>query len=264
MNKLIKQNSLVMYLILVYAITWALWVPATVTKLNGGISIFGPDHTIGQFGRWAPGIVAILLTLILGGKQGVKTLFRPLGVWRVNIGWYGIALFLQPLIFFTARWMDGLLGNSYQIVMPLDSIGYPLAFVVPVAVITAFPGAFAEELGWRGYALPGLQNKVSALIASVILAFAWGIWHIPSMLYSEQTQVWGLVIAVLNFIPVTILFTWMYNNTKGSLLLVTLLHVAQQLTSYLLGLIPSATDEILMWLVASAVVFFYGRQLRKE
>jgi len=264
MKTWLKNNSLVLFFALTFFITWSLWIPALIVKINGGISVLGPDHPIGQFGRWAPGIAAIVVALFLNGKQGVRSLFRPLSIWRVHIGWYVVALFFQPAVFFVARLVDGLLGNTYQVTSPITSVPYPLAFVIPISIITAFPGAFAEELGWRGFALPRLQDKVNALTASVVLAFVWGIWHLPSIMYSGQSQTWGLVIAVLNFVPITILFTWVYNNTKGSLLLVTLLHIAQQLTNTLLGLIPSATDEILMWLFAGVVVLFFGNEFRKS
>lgn len=263
MKTWLKNNSLVLFFALTFVITWSFWMPAVIVKINGGTSTLGPDHPLGQFGRWAPGIAAIVFSFLLNGRQGIRSLFRPLGIWRVNFGWYVIALFLQPTIFFGARLVDGLLGNIYQITSPLTSVPYPLAFVIPISIVTAFPGAFAEELGWRGFALPRLQSKVNPLTASVVLAFVWGIWHLPSMMYSGQSQTWGLVIAVLNFIPITILFTWVYNNTNGSLLLVTLLHIAQQLSNTLLGLIPSATDEIMMWLFAGVLVLFFGKH-RKE
>ena len=259
-----KQFPLILFFMLVFALTWGLWIPATLTKFNGGVSPFGPDQSLGQFGRWAPGLIAMLVTLILAGKQALKGLFQPLGIWRVSFGWYVLAMFIQPLLFLVSRWLDGLLGNTYVIESQLASLSYPITFVIPIVILSSLPGSFAEELGWRGFALPRLQERNNAVVASIVLALAWGVWHVPSLLYFGETQPLSILFAVINFVPVTILYTLLYNNTKGSLMLVTLLHVGQQLSNNFLGVIPTMTDDILMWVVAITLIALYGTQLGKE
>jgi len=64
-----KRNSLSIFFLLTFVITWAMWFPAALTKLNGGASILGPDNPVGQLGRWAPGIAAIILISIIDGNQ---------------------------------------------------------------------------------------------------------------------------------------------------------------------------------------------------
>lgn len=253
-----KKYLLPIFFLLTFTLTWAMWIPASLIKAGGGASILGPDSPVGQLARWMPGIAAILLTAILTGKKGVGGLFRPLKIWRVNIGWYLFAALFQPVLFVVARWIDALFGNTYEIVPPLSAVDAPIAFVVPVVIITAIPGAFMEELGWRGFALPRLHNRNSALIASIILGLIWGVWHIPSMMYFDETNVWNVTWAVLNFIPATILFTWLFNNTKGSLLLVTLYHASVQYSNNFLGLIPTQTADHLTWLAAILVLVVAG------
>lgn len=102
------------------------------------------------------------------------------------------------------------------------------------------------------------------MIASIVLALAWGVWHVPSLLYFGETQPLPILFAVINFVPVTILYTLLYNKTRSSLLLVTLLHVGQQLSNNFLGIIPTMTDDILMWVVAVSLIALYGTQLGKE
>lgn len=252
-----KKYSLLLFFLLTFALTWMMWLPAALTKLNGGVPTLGPDNPIGQFGRWAPGLVAIILTSLIAGKQGLGALFRPLKIWRVNIGWYLFALLFQPALFFVSKWIDfSLLGRSYEIVSPLASVNIEAPFIfIAIGVITsAIPGSFMEELGWRGFALSRLQNRNTALTASIILGLIWGAWHIPAIMYLEGTDVFNMVLAVVNTIAVTILFTWIFNNTQGSLLLATLFHMSIQYSENFLGIIPTQTPELLKWLVAILVV----------
>ena len=257
-----KKYSLLYFFVLTFAITWAMWFPAAMIKLNeDGTPIFGPASPIGQLGRWAPGIAAITLTAILAGKLGIGDLFRPLKIWRVNVGWYLFVLFFQPVLFFVSKWIDFLLlGKTYEVVSPLSTldIDAPFVFVAISVIISAVPGAFMEELGWRGFALPRLQGRNNALVASIILGLIWGIWHIPSILYLEGTDVMNIVWAVVNTVSVTILFTWIYNNTQGSLLLVTLFHASIQYSENFLGVIPTQTAYILKWLAAILVLVIVG------
>ena len=263
-KNLFPNHPVASFFLVAFLITWALWIHAITTKSSGGIWIFAPDQFLGQLARWSPGIAAILVTLVLAGKQGLKSLFQPLGIWRVHIGWYALALLLQPALFFAGRLIDGWLSKSYQIASPFASFSYPLAFVIPVVIISAFPGSFAEELGWRGFALPRMQAKAGPLIASIVLALLWGAWHIPNMVYFGETQVLQFALAAFSFIPVTILYTWVYNNTKGSLLLVTLFHVGQQFSNNFLGILPTLTDDALMWLAAIVVLLTQGVKLQNR
>lgn len=255
-----KRFTLLLFFLLTFALTWVMWIPATMTKTSGGTSMLGPDNPIGQLGRWAPGIAAILLIGLFAGKGDIGALFRPVKIWRVNIGWYAFALLFQPVLFFATKFIDGLLGNFYEVASPLASVTgqAPIPFVILVIVISAIPGAFMEELGWRGFALPRLQGRTTALTASVILGFVWGLWHIPSMFFFGQTDALSIVIAVINFIPATILFTWLFNNTKGSLLLATLFHASTQYSNNFLGVIPTQTANILVWLIAILIISLTG------
>jgi len=255
-----KKNSLLYFFFLTFAITWAMWFPAALTKLSGSASILGPDK-VGSFARWAPGIAAIIISAFLAGKHGIGDLFRPLKIWKVPFSWYLFVLLFQPALFFVSKWIDlSLLGKSYEVITPLSTldIDAPFIFIAISVIISAIPGAFMEELGWRGFALPRLQKQNNALIASIILGLIWGFWHIPSIIYLEGTDVFNMVLAVVNTIAVTILFTWIFNNTQGSLLLVTMFHMSIQYSENFLGVIPSQTPTILKWLVAIIILVAVG------
>ena len=258
----VKRFQIFLFFLLTLAISWAVWIPATAAKLNGETSVLAPEGLIGGTARWMPGLVAILLSFLIMGKTGIGKLFQPIRTWRVGFFWYVFALFFQVVVFYAGKLIDTLLGNLYEVTSPLHSVyGSQAALMAPMVILFAFPGAFAEELGWRGYVLPRLQNKYNALLSSIVIGIIWGAWHIPLLIYFGDLSVNnipGYVVAVVNFIPVAITYTWIYNNTKGSLLLVTLFHLGQQLSNNLLGQLPTYSDEILVWIFALAIIVLEG------
>src|SRR3712207_6537622 len=84
-----------------------------------------------------------------------------------------------------------------------------------------------EELGWRGYALPRLLARRSALAASLILGLLWGLWHLPTFYVLGAPQ-HGLPISAFLLLTMaySVLFTWIYLHTRGSVLIATLFHSA--------------------------------------
>ena len=86
---------------------------------------------------------------------------------------------------------------------------------------------FGEEIGWRGFALPRLQKEHNALKATIILGFAWVIWHIPTFFYLETYVNMGpflLVGMMIGIMLGEVMLTWLYNSTGGSVFMVALWH----------------------------------------
>jgi hypothetical protein len=110
-------------------------------------------------------------------------------------------------------------------------------------VFTFIGGPLCEEAGWRGFALPRLQHRFNALTSSLILGLLWACWHIPFYLepgYAEKGMPFPIFVFVV--IGLAILFTWIYNNTRGSLVLTVLAHFFFNFSSVFLvqqfGLMP--------------------------
>jgi membrane protease YdiL (CAAX protease family) len=123
-----------------------------------------------------------------------------------------------------------------------------------------------EELGWRGFALPRLQKRHSPLVASAILGVLVVIWHAPLALL-------GMLPAYALFatFAFTIVFGWLYNNTKGSVLMTLIAHAADGLVlTGNLGLDAVDSERHIMLLVATwcvtalVVVLVYGRPLTRR
>ncbi len=146
---------------------------------------------------------------------------------------------------------------------------YSLTVIFIIVVISGlFPGALGEELGWRGYALPRLQAKFSALVSSLILGVIWALWHIPTFYIEFVAQ--SSIPVFWFFVEVTaisILFTWIYNNTDGSVLMAILFHASNNsVTPVLYPAVASVgytnlfskINALLILAAALAVLIIYG------
>jgi membrane protease YdiL (CAAX protease family) len=175
-------------------------------------------------GSLVPSTVAIVLVAVLHGKAGVRKLLRRLLIWRVGAGWW-VALVLLSTLALGAVGLSVLFGGD----TPDIDVTIPGAVILFLFFI--FPGsAGGEEIGWRGFALPLLQADRSALGASVVLGGVWGIWHLPLYLTGADIRPLSLFAPwVLIAVGASVIYTWMYNGTGGSLLIVVLFHAASNL-----------------------------------
>src|SRR5262249_28285774 len=161
-------------------------------------------------------------------------------------------------------------------VLRLVAVGVPtllglatIAFAFPVVgVIGSFVAGFGEELGWRGFALPRMQARQSALAASLLLGVLWGLWHLPLLVAQGLPLAGAGLIGLVGFVlaipvPFAVLFTWVYNNTNGSLFLMVLFHTVLDLVGWTI-LAPSQTwivpvlQLFLTWVVVAIIVVMAG------
>ena len=180
-------------------------------------------------------VVSSLFSSAPGVRRHLESLARPRGA----AGYYLLALLL-----FAAIWLLGM-PISRALGLPVTPRRLPestatlgLAGAVALDFFYNFLlNGLSEEPGWRGFALPRLQARRSPLVASVILWILWAIWHAPAYLggFAAQTPADTLVEWVF-VLPVTVVFTWIYNRTGGSLLVVALLHPAMNTTAHFLPL----------------------------
>ena len=188
-------------------------------------------------------------------------------VWRVSILWYAFVLLYPVVLSLATTSLYVLFGGQapdfadppvlrvYPLPPELLKVG-PLVLLPFVFLITLLISSpMGEEIGWRGYALPRLQANRSALTASVILGLLWGLWHLPRDLALGQFSFWSL----LGIVAVAILFTWVYNNTGGSLLLALLFHTSISVTGLFLSTVdPPLLSLALAWIVVGAVIAVAG------
>ncbi len=209
---------------------------------------FGPA-VLWFFMTFSPTISALLLTNLFRGKKAAINLLRNYIKFKVKWSWYiaAVALLFVPLLI--------------NLVLSLFRIGggsgadpdLTFASFIGWMIFNFFSGPLAEEGGWRGYALPRLQAKYNSLISSLILGFFWTLWHVPLAFVAGADQAalqpFGWIIYTVLIFTITIILTWLYNNTMGSLVIVILAHfffnVGSNIVVNMLGLVNNMTYNII-------------------
>jgi membrane protease YdiL (CAAX protease family) len=258
---IISRRPLLAVFVLTFAFTWII-ITAQLAALYGLPSILVPSLVallIGSYGFvWA----ALIVTGATGGLAGIGQLLGRYLRWRVGIHWYLIALFGPLAYMLGGLGLYRLFGGSI--------VSVPLFSAPPIRVLLAFLPGLAlialtnpEELVWRGVALPRLQARHSALTATLIVAAIEGLWHLPYFFvpghFIQQLGVVGF--AAWN-VALAIIFTWVFNNTGGSLLIVTLLHAAGNAWEPFVAVPGTITPVYFMigvlWVVAIILVAVCG------
>lgn len=163
---------------LAYAISWLFWIPLVASSRNL-IPFRLPATVFYNLAGLGPCLSAFILTKAAGGQAGVRNLVDRLRLWRVGLRWLVIAIMGPPALMLSAVAIHVLLGGAIDLALP-DSPAPHRPFLSVLLLMPIF--VLGEEIGWRGYALPKLQERHSALSASLILGGLWGCWHLPSFL----------------------------------------------------------------------------------
>ena len=188
-----------------------------------------PDATI--LAVLLPTSVAVLLTARATGRGGVRRLLRLRGDGPWSARLLLTTALAVPALALTAIFIgSAVTGQSSEFAMPADG----LFILVPLVIVV-----IGEEYGWRGYMLPRLQSRYSALVAGLVTGVAWAIWHYPPSLIGTGTPLdtpfWIFGIWVMAF---TVLMTSVFNASRGSVGLMMLFHLAANASFVFLPLLP--------------------------
>lgn len=237
-----RPRSVTAFFALTFAITWTLQMPAVLAQrgwLPGEAEAYLPFAMLGIFGPLA---AATILTARRDGRAGVKRLFAGLLAWRVRWYWYAVALVVPGLLLTLGLHALALAGYDG------DTLLFPDAgrlAVIPIIIV-------AEEVGWRGYALPLLAKQSGPFTASVVIGVVWTVWHVP-MLLGVGTPMTTLPAMLLMFVGGSLFFTWIWARTGGSLLLMAAAHAGAHLVNSQLAL-PDDTLPLLVHAIVYAAL----------
>jgi len=219
-TSLIKRYPTAAFFILTFILTEPMSVLANyILDTTQSVLLALPFAILGV----GPLLSALIVSRVIGGKAGLLALLRKFTIWRVGLRWYIVALFLQPVLNLAAIYLNVLLGAPAPSASAFGSLSALLGTFV-VKLINPFSGPMLEELGWRGFAQPRLQQRYSPLTANLILAVLVTLWHLPLIHRGEYS--W---IAIPATMGVTIIYGWVYNATGGSVLLTLMMHATETL-----------------------------------
>jgi uncharacterized protein len=212
-SALVKRHPLTTFFILAYALSWWAWILYALGLFPNPIASFGPF------------LAAIVVLALTEGKPGLLGLFRRMVRWRIPPGWYVVALLLPAVLAAAATVLNVLLGAEPPSAAELNGWTGLFAIFAIVLVVPGLGGAW-EEPGWRGYAVPRLQSRRSALVAGLILGALIAGWHLPLMV-AGQVAFSDIVLIFAG----TIVYNWVFNNARGSVLIIMVMHAANNTIS---------------------------------
>ena len=209
-ESLIRRYPFAVFVVLSCTWTWGLAAMGERSLVFPLIALFGPT-----FGA------CVVLPATEGGA-GIRRLLACFRVRRADLPWLAVALLL-PLALTVPVWLLGSVAQAsldFRLT-PLSAVSFVLAALI-----------VGEEVGWRGFALPHLLRRQSALVASLIVGIVWAFWHLPNFLLPGFPHR-GLPFPafVLMVVAYSVLFAWLYCRTAGSLTVAVVFHAAINLVS---------------------------------
>ncbi len=231
LKQVIIRHPLVAFFVLAFAISWTPTLPLALSR-NMGVGVLPyevPDalglvlYLVASF--IGPSLAAVIVLALNEGRPGVMRLLKRCVQWRVPPRWYLVVLSANLLIWLLSY--SALVGPA---LLTAAVRHWPLLFTtfLPYVAFYILMPSIAEEPGWRGFALPRLQQRYGPLAASLILGLLHGLWHVPALMTINFGP-----LPLANYVPfmliamlTTVLYTWVYNNTDGSVLMAMLFHAA--------------------------------------
>jgi uncharacterized protein len=214
------------FFVVTFLVSWLIWIPLVFSHFGVGPFHISEDLSalVRLLGVLIPSITAILLTLISGKPKAVRDLLKPIRKWRVGWRWWVAAVLVQPALLV----ISALIYNMIQKDTPVTAVSIDSASGLIISVLFLLLATLGEEIGWRGLALPALEQHHSAFKASIILGLLWASWHVPFWLLLDTFDQYGFAYLALNYIFIllgTFYITWFYNHGRFSLLLPVMFHI---------------------------------------
>ncbi len=260
-----KKRSVWIFFALTYFLSWIFWIPLA---LSGQDMRAGPLLIPMLLGGFGPSIAGIIMTYRTQDREGRRDFWkRSINFKQIGTAWYAVILLIFPLVYGLAILLDMLFGGTPPGAEAIAQIAAQPASLIVMLLMTLMLGPLSEEFGWRGFALDPLQARWSALISALIIGVFWWAWHFPMFFINGTLQnEWGVgTVAFWSFAVITVslsvLFTWIFNNTSRSILTAILLHFMYNSTQTMLSPLADRAQIFatgLLVLVAIAVVIFWG------
>lgn len=211
-----RRHPITTYFLLTGFISWVLGIPWVIIMSEIQSNSFVSDFLM----RFGPSLAGLLTAWIVMGKVGLKDLLsRTFSLRGIPLWMYAYILIVPSAIFYISLLMMGY-GEQLQTLTIGTILG---TFAIQFLIHSFIAGGLSEEIGWRGFMLPHLSKKFSPLMASILIAIPWILWHWPVFLLGDGglSDLGPFMVLGLSL---SIVLTWVYFRTGGNILVAVLLH----------------------------------------
>ena len=221
------------FFFLTFAWSWLLGFSAIYAKP------YAPDLSLflSIISGFGPSIAAFVTIALFGGQKELRAWLANALIWRVGWQWYALAFAVPPLVMLLALAVHAGSGGN---VPASPVIGhFPLA-IASFGLVFLIGGPLGEEFGWRSYAAPALGGKMGWRAASLVIGVIWGLWHVPLFLMAGTAQFqMSLAMFMLNILAGSVLFSWLFLQSKGSVIPALVAHTSLNAWAGPLSIIPT-------------------------
>lgn len=244
----LQRAPLLGYFALTFAWSWACWAlsPAIRPQLPWLATLL---MFAGSFG---PSLAAIVVVASTRKVEGLRAWLSRCLQWRIGWGWWAFALLLPLAVMPLAAGLHIALGG---VISPAPASGHLLMTIVNLPLILLLGGPMGEEFGWRGFALPVLQDWLGWRAASLVLGLAWGVWHLPLFFIDGTAQAHiPPALFLLSVVAVSVVLAWLVKRTAGSVVTALVLHTAINFGPSVVPVLPTEASYRAYALVVAMLV----------
>ncbi|EMA05054.1 hypothetical protein SAMN05443574_1153 [Haloarcula vallismortis] len=246
----VGTGGIATFLVLTFAWSWGFWGLKVLLAEGADVGV----QVLPDLGAFGPTVAALLVVVYADGFRGVRRL--AVRAFRLDYRkrWVLIALLFPPVLVGSALVVAVATGTTPTFPWADQPFVLPIAFVW----ILLLGGPVQEEFGWRGYLLDPLQEQLTPLGGGLAVGLVWAVWHLPLFYIPSETIYYdnpflGFAVAIT---LLSVLMTWVYNSTNGSLLPVVLMHTSWNWTHGMFPVLDSDPASLAMvgFLVATTIV----------
>lgn len=255
------------FFLLTYLWTWICYFAIILMKLD---PYQGAGMVLLILGGCSPTFVGLIMAMATYGKEQrvsyLRSIFQP---GRIKANWWLFILLVFPAVSAVCIGLDLLLDGSLPGMANARAIwANPVSFF-PLLLLSFMSGPFSEELGWRGYALDRLLDRIGFVRGPLLLGLIWGVWHLPLYL---MPQTWhgkmgfgltGFWMFLLLSVGLSFIMSHVYLKSKRSILSAMLLHLMSNFTAQLLQEVSPRVEVIrslLIFVLGAAFAIWAAKQ----
>jgi uncharacterized protein len=243
-----SSQRLLIFFALAFFWSWTCWLVAPLVQPESA----GAARILFFLGGFGPSIAAVVVVGATSGREGLYAWLASCLQWRGRRAWMTLAFFAPLGVLIVAAAVHIVLGG---VLPPSLAMGHTGMLIANFFLVFLVGGPLGEEFGWRGYALPAMQEGLGWRSTSLALGGIWGIWHLPLFFIAGSAQNQGSIAAFFILIVATsVFYTWLFQRSNGSVLPALLLHTASNSWPSLVPILPSNAVQRPYLLVVGLVV----------